>query len=270
MVKDKEAFMRLRTLLVSVAAAAILVGATVIALHGEPSVFTSSNYYVFGLAGTSIDLAALDQAVQSAGYTVIRYDGNTIVAHVAGDPSTASVAELLAGERVLVVDGSRFLLRVRDDAYTYTLRPAVSGLELVFSPHADQGMDAVVDVLLSLQALGVIGSEVDFNFQSYAKDSLKGPAPPDGVGIDSDLYWLTIAEDWHAFAAAKGITLVGLRVEVVAEVSPDALIPSDYFGYVTSESGSLVGLLLPIDLVVSLASSDSVVLLRQAYQPTAP
>lgn len=262
--------MKRGTLIVSVAVAAILVAALTSGAFGQAVAFSSSNYYIFALQGTAADLDALSLAVQSDGFSVVRYEDNSAIAYQGGQLSALPVVEVLSGSHVLIADGSRFLLRVAEENYTYTLRPSAAGLELVFSPNTDQSIDALVDVLFELQALGVIGSEVDFGYEAYAKNALKGPAPPAGLRIDSDLYGLTVAEDWHAFAATKGISLIGLHVEVIAEILPDTLIPAEFFGYVVSESESLVELLLPIDQLLALAGASNVGLVRQAYQPVAP
>lgn len=262
--------MRVRNVVVALVVSSILVGAVVWLTAGDTLPFKQTEYYIFPLGGTLIDLESLSASAKADEYTVIRYDGNSVVAYAGESLATEPVDVLLASGRLLIVDAGRFLLRVSGEAVTYAVRPSSVGLELVFSPHEDLSIDAVVAVLQDLQQLGIIGDEVDFGFQSFAKDDLKGPAPPAGARIESDLYWLAVAEDWHAFAAFKSLTLVGLRVEVVAEKLPGSGIPVEYAGYVTSESESLARLLLPIDQLVSLATSGSVGLVRQAYEPVAP
>jgi len=262
--------MKARNQIAVLIAAAVLVGSAVWVGIGEELQFAQVDYYIFALGGTAVDVELLFQAATADGYTVIRYEGETTTAQVGDQPTSDPIEVLLASERLLVTDSSRFLLRVTEETYTYAFRSGSSGAELVFSPHADQTMDAVVSVLLDLQRLGVIGSEVDLGFQSYAKAGLKGPEPPEGARIESDLFWLIVAEDWHTFAAAKGISLVGLRAEVVAELLPEAELPDPFVAFVASESESLAKLLLPIDQLVPLALSEGVGLVRQPYDPIAP
>lgn len=263
--------MRTKNLVVALVVSSILAGAVVWLGIGEALSYSQSNYYVFPLEGTLVDIESLSHAAQAEGYVVVQYDGNSVVAYAGDQLSTQPVDVLLASDRLLVADGTRFLLRVVGEAFTYAVRPSSVGLELVFSPHEEQAMEGVFSVLIALEQLGVIGSEADFGFfETFLKDALKGHPAPAGARIESDLFGLMIAEDWHTFAAAKGISLVGLRVEVVVELLPGSSIPTEYAAYVTSESESLAGLLLPIDQLVSLATSEGVGLVRQAYQPIAP
>jgi len=262
--------MRPKKLIVVLVASSLLIGTAVWMGTGEEVQFKQTDYYIFSLGEAAVDLEALSGVVEAEGYTVIRYEGDDVEARVGGLPATDPVDALLARDRLLVIDSSRFLLRVVGESYAYAVRPGPSGLELVFSPRTDQAMDAVLSVLLDLQRLGAIGGEVDFAFRSFAKGALKGPEPPAGARIESDLYWLTVAEDWHVFAAVHGLSLVGLRVEVAAELLPEADLPEAFAGYVVGESASLVRLDLPIDLLISLASSEGVSLVRKPYEPVAP
>lgn len=262
--------MRLTRVAAALAVSAMIATLAVLLTVGEAVSFSQSNYYIFPLGGTSVDLESLVQTAQAQGYAVIRYDGSSVLAYQGAELATAPIETLLAGDRLLIVDGSRFLLRASGESSTYAVRPSSDGLELVFSPHEDQGLDGVLSALVDLEGLGVISSEVDFGFRAFARESLKGPVPPTGARTDSDLYWLTVAEDWHAFAAVKGLSLVGLRVDVVVEFLPGSALPAEYAEYVSSESASLAELLLPIDLLVELASSEGVGFVRQPYEPVIP
>jgi len=263
--------MKRRTFLLYLIAGAALAIAAVAVAVGQGTALTASNYYIFALQETSTDLNALSIAVQSDGFTVVRYENGAAAVQQGGQLSPIAEDEALMSSHLLVLDESRFLLRAEEADYTYTLRPSSSGLELVFSPAVDVSFDALLNVLFDVQALGLIGAEMDFGYpETYVRDALKGPAPPADLRIDSDLYGLMVAEDWFAFAGVKAISLVGLRVEVVAEVQPGALIPAQFFQYVVSESESLVELLLPIEQLAALAGSSEVALVRQAYQPVAP
>jgi hypothetical protein len=262
--------MRPKRLIAVLVASSLLLGTAAWLGTGEEMQFDQTNYYIFALGGAAANLESLSAAVEADGYTVVRYEGEGAVTGVGGLPATEPIDSLLARDRLLVIDSSRFLLRVVGEEHAYAVRSGPNGLELVFSPRTDQAMDAVLLVLLDLQRLGAIGGEVDFAFRSFAKNALKGPVPPAGARIESDLYWLTVAEDWHAFAAVHGLTLVGLRVEAAAELVPGAELDGAFSPYVASQSESVVRLDLPIDLLVSLASSDGVSLVRKPYEPVAP
>ena len=259
--------MRTRTVILALVVTSTLVVAGAWLGSSEDLPFAPTDYYVFSLGPGIADLAALSRAVEAEGYTVVRYGEDGSIS-ASGD-ATATDA-LVTAERLLAIDSGRFLLRVVGESYTYAVRSATAGAELVFSPQTDQAMEAVISILLEIQSLGAIGSEVDFAYRAYARDALKGPEPPVGARIESDLYWLTVAEDWQAFAAARGFTLVGLRVEVIADLLPGATVSDRFAAYVTSESESLARLHIPIDELVPFASSGVVDLVRVPYEPVAP
>jgi len=259
--------MRMRTLKLALIAVSTLVVAGAWLGSGEDLPFAPSDYYVFSLGPAVADLPALAQTAEAEGYTVVRYNEDGSIAPSGG--STATDA-LVATDRLLAIDSGRFLLRVVGESFTYAVRSATSGIELVFSPTTAQATESVISILLELQSLGAIGGEIDFAYRAYARDALKGPEPPVGARIESDLYWLTVAEDWQAFAAARGLTLVGLRVEVIAELLPGRAVPERFIPYVTSESESLARFHLPIDELIPLASSGVVDLVRAPYEPVAP
>jgi len=252
---------------------ALLALSLAIPLHGADvaTTFTSSHYYVLPLGGMSVDLPTLVQTAQSDGYSIIQYEGEVATVHRDGEEVTDSLSAALADEAVLLADDSRFYLREIGETYTFTVRPAVSGYELVINPNEDLSInETLVSVLMGLQQLGILGNEVNLEYESFAKADLKGPASPAGVRIDSTLYGLTVAEDWFGYATANSLTQVGLRVEIIAEKIPDSALSPEFSDYVIEESATLVKLLLPIDELVTLAQSASIGYVRVAYQPSAP
>lgn len=252
---------------------ALLALALVIPVQGEdvPTNFSSTHYYIFSLGNMSVDLATLIQTAQTAGTSIVQYDGNVASVVRNGESAADDVSAALADEAVLLVDSGRFYLRQITDAYTFTVRPADVGYELIVNPDQDVSInETLASILVGLQQTGILGNEVNLEFAAFAKADLKGPASPIGVPIDSTLYGLVVAEDWFAYAAAKGITQVGLRVEIVAEKLPDTVVAEEFGEYVIEESASLVQLLLPIDQLLSLAQSTSIGYVRLPYQPSVP
>ena len=243
----------------------LLVAVLGLALQGTdiPTTFAQSHYYILSLGEVSADLASVVQSAQSEGFALAQFE----VANV----DEAALAAALDASSALIVDGSRFYLRETLETYTYTVRPSSDGYELVINPSQDVTVnDVLAAVLMDLQAFGILGSEVNLAFSSFAKADLKGPAPPVGVLIESTLYGLVVSEDWFGFAAANGLTQVGLRIEIVAEKIPGGVLASDFSSFVVEESESLVKLLLPIDELLALAESASIGYVRIAYQPAVP
>jgi len=243
-----------------------------LAANAQPATqFLETNYYLVSLGQIGIGLDSLIDAAQTAGYTLIEYDGDIATVNVGVDPTERTVAEAMADDMVLLVDGDRFLLKRALPEYEYVVRPAEGGYELVLSPV--QGLaisNTLTSILVSLQELGILGDAVDFDFNTFAKDDLKGSPAPTGARMDSSLYNLVIAEDWHAYAAENSFDVAGLRVEVIAEKLPGGALPEAYAAYVVEESDLLAKLLLPIDQLVALASSPSIGYVRTAYEPVAP
>ena len=242
-------------------------------LHGAdvPTSFAATHYYILSLGEMSVDLSALIQTTQSAGFSVIQYDDDTAAVYRGGETVDIDVATALADEYVLLVDDSRFYLREIGEAYTFTVRPAEIGYELVINPQQDLSInDTLASILMALQQIGILGNDVNLEFASFAKADLKGPAAPAGVFIESTLYGLTVAEDWFAYATAKALTQMGIRVEIIAEKVPGGVLDAEFVDYVVEETVSLVKLLLPIDKLLTLAKSSSIGYVRIAYQPVVP
>ena len=242
-------------------------------LHGADVLtdFSSTHYYIFPLGEMSVDLSALTQTTQSAGYSVIQYEGDTATVYREGEAVDVEMETALADEYVLLIDGSRFYLREIGETYTFTVRPSEIGYELVINPQQELSVnDTLASILMGLQQIGILGNEVNLEFASFAKADLKGPAAPEGVFIESTLYGLTVAEDWFAYAVVKGLTQLGLRVEIIAEKVPGGVLDIDFADYVVEETETLAKLLLPIDELLALAKSTSIGYVRIAYQPAVP
>jgi len=250
----------------------LLLGISIVSLgSGEMPGFVGTDYYILSLGGLTADVPSVVAAAQTNGFTVIRYEGETTTAYRGATETGEAISDLRDSDKLLIVDNERIYMRVKESAYTYTLRPSASGYELVIDPQqALPIVETLTDILNALQRMGLVGTEVDLGFQAFSKSYLKGPTPPEAARIDSDLYWLTVAEDWFGFAAQKGFSLTGLRVEVVAEKLPGGSIPSEFSAYVLSETETAAKLLLPIDALVRLAESAGIGLVRPPYRPAAP
>jgi len=242
-------------------------------ISGQTSTdFVQTHYYLLSMGQILVDTDTLAQTMQGRDFTVVTYEGDTASVYRGAELAVdVSVQGALADEAVLVVDGDRFYLRVAGDPFTYSVRPATDGYELVVSPSQDIAIsDALTSILMSLQEIGLLGNSIDLEFAAYAKNDLKGPAPPAGASIDSILYRLVIAEDWFAFAAANSLALTGLRVDVVVEKLPGGSLPETLAAYVYEDTEQLAKLLVPVDQLVALASAESTGYVRPPYQPAAP
>jgi hypothetical protein len=245
--------------------AVLLVGTGAMANEAR---FLETNYYLISFGTVDAPIASLIQTAQEKGFSVIVRSGDEISFYHGTAITEESEEVLLASPTLLYVDSGWFLLRVTGEDFDYTVRPTEDGYELVLVPHRDVAMGETLAMVLSdLQEMGIVGGEVDMEFVTLAKEAEKGPAPPEGVAIDSNLYGLTVAADWFSYAASKGLTCVGLRVEVVAEKLPGGAIPERFVPYIVSETEGLAKLILPIHQLVALARSSSIGYVRPPYQP---
>ncbi|MCD5415974.1 hypothetical protein LR032_02545 [Candidatus Bipolaricaulota bacterium] len=231
--------------------------------------FVQTQYYLISIGMIATPIESLVQTAQQTGFTVIIRDGEILTAYRGKELTDEPEEVLLAAPSLLYVDGDRFLLRIIGEEFDYTVRPSADGYELVLVPHLDlpkwETLRLVID---TLQGMGLFEAEVEMQLPvPFEKDAERGPVPPEGVAIDSNLYWLTVSADWFAAASAKGITRIGLRVVVVAEKVPGEMIPEAFAPYIESETEKLARLLLPIERLVELARSGSIGYVRPPYRP---
>jgi len=268
--REKEASLMRTRVLLSVLWL-VLLGALM--LNGQTtSDFLSTHYYILSMGEVAADVGTLGESTKDEGFTVLTYDGEDATVYRGTElASDVSVQDALADDAVLVVDADRFYLRASETAFTYVVRPASDGYELVISPSEDIAIqDTLASLLMSLQEFGVLGESVDLEYTAYAKNDLKGPASPAGASIDSLLYRLMVSEDWHAFAASNSLSMIGLRVDVVAEILPNGVLPEAFLPFAFEQTDQLAELLIPVDLLVTLASSESIGYVRPPYQPAVP
>ena len=255
----------------AIAVAMILLGSLPAAAADATTSFLQNHYYLLSLGQVATDVDSVRQAAQSSGFSVIAYDGDSAQVFQGDDPVSATAESVLSDEKLLVVDSGRFFLRGPGDQFTFSVRPTEDGYELVVDPQQDLPMAGVLEsVLVALQSMGIVGNEVDLNVQAYAKDDPKGPPPPAGVAIESTLYSLLVARDWFDYALTKGLTLIGLRIEIVAETLPGASLAEPFSSYVIEEVEGLAKLSLPIDQLLALARSSAAGYVRVPYHPSVP
>ncbi len=236
---------------------------------GEEADLLQTNYYVISIGEPKGSLDLLIQTAQGDQFTVIVISGETATSYRGSEATEEPEAVLLDADSLLYVDQSLFLLQIAGEDLDYVVRPTEGGYALLLIPHRDlpQG-ETLISVLNELQQMGIVGEEVQMEWvDAFPKKADKAPKPPEGVAIDSDLYGLAVAADWFSTAASRGLTRVGLRVEVVAEKLPGETIPAAYQSYIVSETEELAKLLVPIHRLVGLAKSSAIGYVRPPYQP---
>jgi hypothetical protein len=252
--------------------AALAIGGFAVVGWASPGLLEPTQYYLFPVGQIGINVQSLSETAKAEGFAVITFNGNTAIATVGNDSAVDPVDVLLTRDQYFVIDGDHFYLHSAAGQFSYSIRPAGDGHELVLSPTVELSeVDALTTLISDLQALGIQGMDIDLaSVQSFPADSLKGPAVPSGLALDSDLYDLTVAEDWFAYAASKGMDLLGLEIEVVVEKVAGGVLPSPFSNLVASETDQLASLIVPIDEIQALAGLASVSYVRLPYRPVAP
>jgi len=230
-----------------------------------------AQYYLLSLGSLTTDVQTLAQSATDAGWIVLISPHEELEESQLEGTIFEPLALPPADQSLVVLDGGQFYLRHVGASYTYAVRPVAGAYELAISPHETVTIaDVLADVLSELASFGVTGMELDLEMQAYPRNSLKGPAPPEGLQIDSSVYGLVVAEDWFAYAQAKGFLLVGLHIEIVAEFLPDHEIPAEFAPYVIEQTDVLAKLLLPVGQLPLLAASDEIGYVRLPYRPVVP
>jgi hypothetical protein len=234
----------------------------------EEIIFTPDYYYVISIGAVQSEVGALVQTGQENGFTVIIICADGLSAYRGDSPTQEEEADLITAKSLLYADELRFLLRLQKEQFDYEVRPGQSGYDLVLTPHQDMTIsDLFTYVLTPLNEMGVIGNEVNMEYETFILNPEKSEAPPEGAAIDSNLYNLMIAPDWLAYAQSQALERTGLRVSVVAEKKSTGVIPEEFRAYLVSETDTLAKFLLPIEDLVNLASDSSVGYLRPPYYP---
>jgi hypothetical protein len=247
----------------------MLTGILFISGVAQDEMFLDTHYYRIPMGTVALDIPTLIDAAQASGYAVFVRSAEESQGYRGDTEVEADEAELLAERPLLYVDRGLALVALTGTDYDLTLRPAADGYELILSPHRPIPVGTTFgSALTQLFALGIVGSSVGVEGpDAFEKTPMKGPRPPEGVPLDSELYGLVVAEDWFDYASSRQLIRVGLRVEVIAEKLPDAIIPADFQGFLVEETEQLARFLVPIHELVDLASSGAFRLVRTAYEP---
>ena len=257
-----------RSIVLGMATGLLLLLGFAVSAGAEETLFSPGNYYVISIGAVTSEVSSLVQTGQQKGFTVVVLSDAGLTAYRGTKETQEAEADLVDAPSLLYVDGTSFLLRSQADAFDYEVRPGEKGYDLVLIPHQDMSAsDLVNDVLMPLQHMGVVGSEVDMEYKTFVLNPEKSEAPPAGVAIDSNLYNLMIAPDWFAAAEKMNLARVGLRVTVVAEKVPAGTVPEQFTPYVVSETSTLAKLVLPIEDLVKLASDSAIGYVRSPYKP---
>ncbi len=260
---------RIRGISAALVVSLMLTGVLFISGVAEDDMFLDTHYYRIPMGTVALDIPTLIDTARGSGYAVFVRSVEETQAYRGDTAVDEDEAEMLDERPLLYVDRGLALVSLSGTDYDLTLRPAAGGYELILAPHRPIPVGATFgSALTQLYALGIVGSSVGVEApEAFERNPIKGPRPPEGVPLDSELYGLVVAEDWFGYASSHQMIRVGLRVEVIAEKLTDAIIPTEYQGFLLEETEQLARFLVPIHQLVDLASSGAFRLVRTAYEP---
>ncbi|MFQ6033820.1 MAG: hypothetical protein ACE5KR_03045, partial [Candidatus Bipolaricaulia bacterium] len=152
--------------------------------------------------------------------------------------------------------------------YRLNIRPSAEQLgvyELIVGPKTELGRaEAEQEALGWLQRLGIVQTA---SLELAELVPPEKPRPPEGVRLDSMLYGLTLAPDWHDYARARGIALFGLRIRVIVELIAPGVVPQGYHLIEEARSENLMRVLVPVSELIRLASDPAARFVRLPYTP---
>ena len=240
----------------------------------------TERHYRAELTLGAVNTAQLILAAQQESYWV-RIQTNTDVTYLNGtEPCNAcdpSQEDLFFQAPSLYVDGGNFRIRLEETEWKLSIRPRESQMsgayELIVSPVLPQTeltteiLEAIDAALQPLNALSQSVQALSFN-EIIQTGKVQ---PPDGANIDSVLYAITQAPNWDVYAQLNGISLSGLRVDVLVELAdPNLELPESLDLVIESRSSNFVRAAVLIHRLADLASLEGVTFVRLPSTPQPP
>ncbi len=243
----------------------------------------AGSYYKALLPQTaSFNIAKIIEGAKGLGFW-IRVQEGLIITYFKGSELCASCDPLKEQEFFkmpsLYVDAGLFLVRMDEPKLFFNVRPLVGSAaasaagpppqyEIVVNPkvnlEAKEAEDLIVGKLLQLS---VLESAIPLSFELLRLQSK--PKPTGGLPLDSTLFALTQAPDWHLFAARNNIELSGIRARVLIELkTPDAQLQGTANVIILARSASgLLRALVLIPELIEVAKDPAVKFVRLPSRP---
>jgi len=243
-----------------------------------PVMLTAGSYYRALLPQTpAFSLPKIIEGAKRLGFW-IRIQEGLVVTYFKGGELCTSCDPLKEQEFFktpsLYVDAGLFLFRIDELKLFFNVRPlggsaaASKGYEIIVNPKTDVSAKEAEGIMVGkLLQLGVLESAIPLSFELLKTQDK--PKPPEGLPLDSALFALTQAPDWHLFAARNNIELSGIRARVVIELNtPDSQLQSTLNVIVLSRSSSgLIRALVLIPELIEVAKDPAVKFVRLPSQP---
>jgi hypothetical protein len=229
------------------------------------------NFYKATFSLPQPDISTIAARAQELGFWIrVQYGLNVAYLHGTGpcDICTPENEESLFGFPQLYLDDGLFLVRLDEERYRLNIRPSpeLEGTYEVFvgSIIGLERAEMEQEALRWLQQLGIVQT-TSLNFTELVPQ--EKPELPEGLRLDSLLYALTLAPDWHDFARERGLALGGLRIKVIVELASPDMVPQGYHLIEEARSENLMRVLVPVRELIRLAHDPAVGFVRLPYVP---
>lgn len=217
------------------------------------------------------DISTIAARAQGLGFW-IRVEQGTNVTYLHGamlcSTCTSENEENFFSFPQLYLDDGLFLVRLDEPRYRLNIRPSAEQLgmyEVIVGPKAElKRTDAEQEALGWLQRLG-IAQTASLSFAELVPQ--EKPQPPEGLRLDSPLYALALAPDWHDYARVRGLSLFGMRIRVIVKLASPSIVPQGYHLIEEARSKNLMRVLVPVSELIRLASDPAARFVRLPYTP---
>ena len=251
---------------------ALLLGLSLVlagGIRGES--LSADSFYKAAFPLPQPDIATIAERAQGLGFWIrIEQGFNVTYLHGAELCNTClpEDEESFFGLPQLYLDGELFLVRLAEERYRMNVRPSAEKArmyEVIVRPITKLKRAEVEQEALGwLRRLGIVQT-ASLDFIELVPE--EKPQPPAGLRLDSLLYALTLAPDWHDFARERGLALFGMRIKVIVELaSPDAVLQG-YHLIEEARSENLMRVLVPVSELLRLAEDPAAGFVRLPYVP---
>ncbi|MCR4404120.1 MAG: hypothetical protein NUW06_02305 [Candidatus Acetothermia bacterium] len=231
----------------------------------------TGNFYKATISLPQPDISTIAARAQGLGFW-IRLQQGLEVMYLHGTELCSFCApageESFFGFPQLYLDGELFLVRLDEDCYRLGIRPSPElrgAYEVIVRPKVNLDLTVIEQEAAGwLQQLGIVQTP-SLQFVELAPP--EKPQPPAGARLESVLYALAIAADWHDFARERGISLFGLRIKVIVELVNPEVTPQGYHLLEEARAGELMRVQVPVSELVRLSTDPAVRFVRLPYEP---
>lgn len=239
------------------------------ALQGEPA--NPGSFYRATFLLPQAHIATITARAQELGFWIRIQQGQEVTYLQGAELCSAcnpESEESFFGFPQLYLDEDLFLVRLDEERYRLSVRPSAQNkghYEVIVGVKVQSELEELRGEALNwLQKLGIVQT-ASLSLAEFPVE--KKPQPPEGVRLDSLLYALTQAPDWHDFARERGLPLQGIRIKVIVELATPEAVLQGYHLIEEARSTERMRVLVPVSELIRLAKDPAVEFVRLPYEP---